>query len=101
LSGGNQQKVVLGRWLVRGAKVYILAEPTRGVDVGARAEMHALIRAAAAGGAAVLLTSTDVDELAGVCDRVVVFRRGRVHADLAGVALRPHAILEAMSAGAG
>ena len=64
--------------------VVLLDDPTRGVDVGAKAEMHALIRSTAAAGAPVLICSTDIDELASLCDRVVVFHQGRVSAELAG-----------------
>jgi ribose transport system ATP-binding protein len=100
LSGGNQQKLVFAKWLDAQPSVLLLDDPTRGVDVGAKAEMHVLIRSAAEAGAIVLLTSTDVDELAEVCDRVVVFFGGEVCADLSGHALRPHALLEAMNTGA-
>jgi ABC-type sugar transport system ATPase subunit len=99
LSGGNQQKLVFAKWLNAQPSVLLLDDPTRGVDVGAKAEMHALIRAAADGGAIVLLASTDVDELAEICDRVVVFFQGRVCAELAGDDLQPHAVLEAMNTG--
>ena len=99
LSGGNQQKVVFAKWLDAAPSVLLLDDPTRGVDVGATAEMHALIRGTATAGAVVLLTSTDLDELAGVCDRVLVFRRGRVAVELAGERLRPHALLDAMNGG--
>jgi ABC-type sugar transport system ATPase subunit len=100
LSGGNQQKVVFAKWLDAQPTVLLLDDPTRGVDVGAKAEMHVLIRGAAAAGAVVLLTSTDLDELAAVCDRVLVFHRGRICAELAGDRLAEHAILEAMNTGA-
>jgi ABC-type sugar transport system ATPase subunit len=100
LSGGNQQKLVFAKWLNAQPSVLLLDDPTRGVDVGAKAEMHALIRAAASGGAIVLLASTDVDELADVCHRVVVFFQGRVCAELTGDDLRSHAVLEAINTGA-
>jgi ABC-type sugar transport system ATPase subunit len=100
LSGGNQQKVVFAKWLDAQPTVLALDDPTRGVDVGAKAEMHVLIRGAAAAGAVVLLTSTDLDELAALCDRVLVFYRGRICAELAGERLTQHAILEAMNTGA-
>jgi len=100
LSGGNQQKVVFAKWLDAQPSVLLLDDPTRGVDVGAKAEMHALVRGAAAAGAVVLLTSTDLDELAEVCDRVLVFHRGAIAAELGGEHLRPHALLEAMNTGA-
>jgi ABC-type sugar transport system ATPase subunit len=99
LSGGNQQKLVFAKWLNAQPSVLLLDDPTRGVDVGAKAEMHALIRAAADGGAIVLLASTDIDELAEVCDRVVVFFQGQICADLTGEVLQPHAVLEAMNTG--
>src|SRR3954452_11365964 len=99
LSGGNQQKVVFAKGLDAQPTVLLLDDPTRGVDVGAKAEMHVLIRGAAAAGAVVLLTSTDLDELAAVCDRVLVFYRGGICAELAGEALREHAILEARNTG--
>jgi ABC-type sugar transport system ATPase subunit len=99
LSGGNQQKVVFAKWLEIEPSVLLLDDPTRGVDVGTKAEMHLLIREEAAAGAPVLLCSTDVDELVAVCDRVVVFFHGRVCAELAGPALQSHAVLEAMNTG--
>jgi ABC-type sugar transport system ATPase subunit len=99
LSGGNQQKLVFAKWLNAQPSVLLLDDPTRGVDVRAKAEMHALIRAAADGGAIVLLASTDIDELAEVCDRVLVFFQGKICADLSGEALQPHAVLEGMNTG--
>ena len=78
LSGGNQQKVVLARWLLQGCDVLLLDEPTRGVDVGARSEIYALIRRLADAGVAVLLVSSEVPEVLGLADRVLVVREGRV-----------------------
>nr|WP_306326437.1 sugar ABC transporter ATP-binding protein [Streptomyces venezuelae] len=78
LSGGNQQKAVLARWLLRGCRVLLLDEPTRGVDVGARAELYAVIRGLADDGLAVLLVSSEVPEVLGLADRVLVLREGRV-----------------------
>jgi ribose/xylose/arabinose/galactoside ABC-type transport system permease subunit/ABC-type branched-subunit amino acid transport system ATPase component len=78
LSGGNQQKVVLGRWLLTEPKVLLLDEPTHGVDVAARAEIHSLIRQLAERGCAVVLISSEIPEVLGHCDRVAVFRAGRV-----------------------
>jgi ABC-type sugar transport system ATPase subunit len=97
LSGGNQQKVVFAKWLDAQPSVILLDDPTRGVDVGAKAEMHALIRSAAEAGAPVLMCSTDIDELASLCDRVVVLHQGRAAATLSGDALSTHAVLEAMN----
>jgi ribose transport system ATP-binding protein len=78
LSGGNQQKVVLARWLLEECSVLLLDEPTRGVDVGARSEIYALIRRLAARGVAVVLVSSEVPEVLGLADRVLVVRDGRV-----------------------
>jgi ribose transport system ATP-binding protein len=78
LSGGNQQKVVLGKWLAMSPKVLILDEPTRGIDVGARAEIYRHIAALAAGGIAVLVVSSDMEEVIGLCDRVLVMRERRM-----------------------
>jgi ABC-type sugar transport system ATPase subunit len=84
LSGGNQQKAILGRWLASGAKIFMLNSPTAAVDIGAKAEIYALIRQIAASGAAVLFTSTEVEEFPRVCQRVLVFRDGRIVGQLSG-----------------
>ncbi|MET0496172.1 MAG: ATP-binding cassette domain-containing protein, partial [Actinoplanes sp.] len=78
LSGGNQQKVVVGRWLLGGTKLLLLDEPTRGVDVGARAELYEVIHKLAAGGVGVLLVSSEVPEVLGLSDRVLVMREGHL-----------------------
>lgn len=100
LSGGNQQKVVLGRWLLRAPEVLILDEPTRGVDIGARAEIHKLIRDFADKGMAVLVVSSEPEELPDLCDRVLVMAEGRIVRELRGDALSRNAIIEASYAGA-
>ena len=84
LSGGNQQKACLARWLVEGLKVLILEEPTRGVDVGARHELYLALRQWTQQGLAVLLISSDAEEVAGVCDRSIVLDRGRVSSRFSG-----------------
>lgn len=78
LSGGNQQKIVLARWLLRDCKVLLLDEPTRGVDVGARAEIYQLVRQLADAGVAVVVVSSEVEEVIGLSDRVLVIREGRI-----------------------
>jgi ribose transport system ATP-binding protein len=83
LSGGNQQKVVYGKWLARGPRVLILDEPTRGVDVGAKAEIYALIDELAGRGVAVWMITSDMEELLGMADRVVVMHEGRLAGELA------------------
>ena len=77
LSGGNQQKLVIARWLARGPKVFILDEPTRGIDVGARAAIYGLIAELAENGMAVLIVSSDLEEVLGLSHRVMVLSRGR------------------------
>jgi ribose transport system ATP-binding protein len=84
LSGGNQQKVLLGRWLESGSRVLVLVEPTRGVDVGARAEIYKLIRSLAADGVGVLVVTSDHEEVVQVADRALVMSRGAVSAQLVG-----------------
>src|SRR6185436_3862288 len=78
LSGGNQQKVQVARWLASGARILLLVDPTRGIDVGTRAEINALWRQLAREGHALLLVSSEAEELCGVCDRVLVLRNGKV-----------------------
>jgi ribose transport system ATP-binding protein len=84
LSGGNQQKVVLGRWFHADLRVLVLEEPTMGIDVGARAEIYALLQRLASKGLAVVVVSSDFDELARICHRVVIFDHGSVVAELRG-----------------
>jgi ABC-type sugar transport system ATPase subunit len=84
LSGGNQQKVQIGRWLAADTRILIMIDPTRGVDVGARREIKAIWSALADKGQAILLASTDVEELADACDRVVVMAHGRSVGELTG-----------------
>jgi ribose transport system ATP-binding protein len=83
-SGGNQQKIVFGKWLRRRPEVFLLDEPTQGVDVGAKAMLHQQLVRVAAGGAAVVVSSSEMEELVAICQRVIVFRNGRIAADLAG-----------------
>ena len=99
LSGGNQQKVVFAKWLAAEPDVVLLDDPTRGVDVGAKADMHEIVRELAAAGRVVLISSTDPDELVELCDRVAVFHRGRLCAELSGAELTQPALLHAMATG--
>ncbi|MFJ8106038.1 sugar ABC transporter ATP-binding protein [Streptomyces sp. NPDC096132] len=99
LSGGNQQKAVLARWLLRGCRVLLLDEPTRGVDVGARAELYTVIRRLADEGLAVLLVSSEVPEVLGLSDRVLVLREGRVVHTAPGSELDEHRVLDLVMEG--
>ncbi|MFF7927446.1 sugar ABC transporter ATP-binding protein [Streptomyces mirabilis] len=98
LSGGNQQKVVIGRWLRVGLRLLILEEPTASVDIGAKAAVYRLLDDGLAAGLAVLLISTDFEEVAGVCRRVLVFVRGSVTAELSGPDLTVAGLTRAASA---
>lgn len=93
LSGGNQQKVVIARWLLDKPKLLILDEPSRGVDVGARAEVHRVVRELATTGTAILAISSDNEELVALCDRVIVFAEGRITGELTGTAITEDAIV--------
>jgi ribose transport system ATP-binding protein len=93
LSGGNQQKVVIGKWLLNAPRVLLLNDLTRGIDVGTKQEIYALVRTLADEGAAVLLYSTDYAELIGCCDRVAVMYDGRIVRWLEGAALTEHALV--------
>jgi ribose transport system ATP-binding protein len=99
LSGGNQQKVLIARWLATNPQLLLLDEPTRGVDVGAKAEIQALVGELAAEGMGVLMASSELEELVEGCARVVVLREGRSVAELAGDAVTPDAIMAAMAHG--
>ncbi|QIQ01730.1 sugar ABC transporter ATP-binding protein [Streptomyces liangshanensis] len=99
LSGGNQQKAVLARWLLRGCRVLLLDEPTRGVDVGARAELYAVIRRLADEGLAVLLVSSEVPEVLGLADRVLVLREGQVVHRAPAQELDEHRVLDLVMEG--
>jgi rhamnose transport system ATP-binding protein len=94
LSGGNQQKIVLGKWLANNPKLLILDEPTRGIDVGAKAEIHRLMGELAAAGVAILMISSELPEVLGMSDRVLVMREGRLVAEFD----RVHATSEAVGA---
>jgi ribose transport system ATP-binding protein len=84
LSGGNQQKAVFGRWILAGSNVLLLDEPTRGVDVGAKVEIYELINAITAAGGAVVMVSSELPEVLGMSDRVLVMRDGRIAGEIPG-----------------
>lgn len=86
-SGGNQQKILFGKWLSQKPSVFLLDEPTQGVDVGAKADLHRELVAAADDGAAVVVSSSDLEELADLCDRVLVIVNGKISSVLDGAEL--------------
>ena len=101
LSGGNQQKLVIGKWLLMSPRILLLNDPTRGIDVGTKQEIYQLLRDLALGGAAILFYSTDVDELCGCCDRVLVMVEGAIRRELVGAEITEHALVSsALSLGA-
>ena len=99
LSGGNQQKTVLARWLLRDCKILLLDEPTRGVDVGARTDLYGLIRDLAEAGKAIVLVSSEVPEVLGLADRVYVMRDGRLVMEAAATELDEATVLDLVIAG--
>jgi ribose transport system ATP-binding protein len=99
LSGGNQQKVVIGRWLATNRKFLLCEDPTAGVDVGAKAEIYALLNAALADGVGILIISTDFEEIATICHRAVVFSQGAIVDELTGTRLTTENLIQSASAG--
>ena len=99
LSGGNQQKIVLGKWLANNPKLLILDEPTRGIDVGAKAEIHRLMSQLAAEGVAILMISSELPEVLGMSDRVLVMREGRLVAEFERADATSEAVGSAMMGG--
>jgi ribose transport system ATP-binding protein len=95
LSGGNQQKVVIGKWLLTDAQIYLLHDPTRGIDVGTKQEIYQLIRELADNGAGILLFSTELSELVGLADRVLVLYEGRIFRELSGSEITEENIISA------
>lgn len=99
LSGGNQQKIMLARWLIHGTKVLLLDEPTRGVDVGARMEIYGLIRRLASEGTAILIVSSEIEEVLGLADRVLVISDGRVIDERPAHEIDEHGVLDLVMKG--
>jgi ABC-type sugar transport system ATPase subunit len=99
LSGGNQQKVVVGKWLEVSPTVFLLDDPTRGVDVGAKREIYRLVRDLADSGRTVLFRSTELPEIVGLADRILVFYRGRLVAEANGGEIDDHGLLHAINTG--
>ncbi len=95
LSGGNQQKVVLGKWLAGDARIFIFDEPTRGVDVGAKIEIYHLINRLTASGAGIIMISSELPELLGMSDRILVMCRGRIHAEFSAAEATQERVLSA------
>jgi ABC-type sugar transport system ATPase subunit len=93
LSGGNQQKVALAKWIVTGPRVLLLDEPTRGVDVGAKHEIYELVAQWSRDGLAILLITSEMPELLGLSDRIVVMHRGRVSGELGRAEATPERVL--------
>jgi ribose transport system ATP-binding protein len=99
LSGGNQQKVVLGKWLCRTPRVLILDEPTRGIDVGAKCEIYALMDRLAQDGVAILMISSDLEEILGMSDRVLVMHEVRLAGEVRGADLTEENIMRLATGG--
>ncbi|WP_299792994.1 sugar ABC transporter ATP-binding protein [uncultured Marivita sp.] len=99
LSGGNQQKVMLGRWLASGAHVFLIEEPTRGVDIGAKAEIYALLRELVSQGKSIVVLSREMNELIGLCDRILVVRAGAIVAEMSAESATESSILHAAITG--
>ena len=93
LSGGNQQKVVIAKWLATKPRVIILDEPTKGIDIGSKAAVHAFMAELAADGLAVIMVSSEIPEILGMSDRVIVMREGLIAAELDGDALTPETLV--------
>jgi ribose transport system ATP-binding protein len=99
LSGGNQQKVVIGRWLATSRFLLICEDPTAGVDVGAKAEIYALLNRALAEGVGIIVVSTDFEEVATICHRAIVFSQGVIVDELSGTRLSTENLIQSASAG--
>jgi ribose transport system ATP-binding protein len=93
LSGGNQQKVVIAKWLMAEPRIILLNDPTRGIDVGTKQELYSLLRRLADQGAAIVFYTTDYDELIGCCDRALVLYNGAIRRELVGAEITERALI--------
>ncbi|MDR1903359.1 MAG: sugar ABC transporter ATP-binding protein [Treponema sp.] len=98
LSGGNQQKIMVAKWLYTNPKVFILDEPTRGIDVGAKAEIHNMLRGLVSGDTGVIIISSELPEIIGMCDRVIVMRENKVMGEIEGKAITEESIMKLATA---
>ena len=94
LSGGNQQKVIMAKWLLREPKVFLIDEPTRGVDVGAKAEIQKMIRQLAQNGTACIVVSSEIEEISALCDRVLILNRGKITGEVSRAEISKEALME-------
>ena len=97
LSGGNQQKVILGKWLAADSEILILDEPTRGIDVNARSEFYALMNDFVEAGGAIIMISSEMPEVIGIANRVIVMREGRISGELTGEDINEQSIISLAS----
>ena len=99
LSGGNQQKIVLAKWLMRDCDILFFDEPTRGIDVGAKFQIYSIISELAKAGKCIVIASSEIEEIVGICSRVLVMKDGRIVEELVGSELTNEVIVKSMSAG--
>ena len=99
LSGGNQQKIVIGKWLEIGPQVFLLDDPTRGVDVGAKSEIHRILRDLARSGVGIVVVSSELPELIGLCDRILVVYQGRLAGEVSGSDMNERTVLHLTNTG--
>ena len=97
LSGGNQQKCIVGRWMERNPKILILDEPTRGIDVGAKYEIYVLMNKIVENGGAIIMISSEMPEVIGIANRVIVMREGRISGELTGEDINEQSIISLAS----
>ena len=97
LSGGNQQKVILAKWLIANTKILILDEPTRGIDVNAKSEFYALMNDFVAQGGCIIMVSSELPEMLGVADRIIVMREGVQSGELSGTEATEHSVIQLAS----